>query len=1669
MYFSQRPYSVAIGAIIDTNTDVPYSANGFPRNGEGMRNVRASNIIMFALLIFSGLAQATDALKTEVDEKQFPPVIDGLPPLMCDEQICPLKDRSFDEIPDGVTFPVEENGWWFSYGPDRDSNGMDDRLQRIIASEYDSQSPTSVVGSDGRLTVAIIVDYAWHPSENEVTQLNEVLTKYNWVGTEGGAWFQILESIDSITVDKVPVSALLEIWKLPGVVVLEQQNVMVPFLDVSVPSMHVSSGPTTSPSAHQMDPPLRGDDVVIAILDTGVDNEHRSLNDFDDEDDEPDSDAFSYDDHKFVCGFDATAVAGGNPNECDDPDDGAGHGTHVAGTALGTGSSNRQHVGVAPGAYLVDVKVLTDAGGTNSQTSINGLQWTINNRDTDWEGNQSGIDIASMSLGSVSSPNSDDTGDNGSSAEARLVNNASSNGIVMVCAMGNDGRQRVPSPASADACISVAAIDDKNSIDRADDSIADYSNWGPRDDDNDDDELDELKPDVSAPGSDIIAPQHASGSNPIIDTSADNDYTEMSGTSMATPHVSGLIALMLQDSSNLDPEEIKELLQSKSEVMGSPYDSSIDPIWNEKYGYGMVDAALLFDFGSGGGSSGGGGSGGGEDPEEPVDPNDWFMFQTPSAYSFLTSGLSTAVRGNLTDKAPEGVDSVEYQLWYTTCEGGCLKQVEGQNGQVNINENDEFFITLDVSEDMHKTPDIKITTESYELKIVARVFDSETNTYGENISRNFNLGWYELALETPTGISSVSEDVEVTGFRSGYGDHELQYRVGNNEWKTGLQFVDIGEYEENQEWTWYWNTLEEENGVRITPDGQYSFAVRIVGENDFVTKEIRRDIVVDNDPPAAELEMEQSLSFTINGLLRDQAYVGSDIGVRGVVRNIGDKIAEDVPLELRVDGALKYELTVARVQPGSAVDVEMFWAPMDSGTPTIEMLIDPANTLSNEDNVYGNIVSSTYTILDRPNGVDLNLIDGVVQTSPDIPRTNEEFQLMIPVENIGSETATSVQFTVEVETELGWLEYSNFTESIIVGGGITNVPVSLISNDSSIIHVRVKATPTLDLDWDNNEQTYWIPMINATLGASRTVSNLGDTEIALDFVLTGSEGHLISVDDRSIRIHRVSPQLNIQTCRVDFEERWAGSIATTSVGDGLTHIVWTGQKLDAFGFYRTHLLYTTIDESCQSPPTIDLMEPLLSSEGTYFGIDIDVLDDTVAIAGYYRDIFASGAYTDTTSVFTIHSTSSFDNSSWILSNPVISNVMIDHTTVAPVDIEIGEEYTHLLYTHSETLPSGSIIDAIWYAHGDMGNKNWLFRTDVVEDGANPTLLVTSDDGEDHVFTAWTIGDGYSMELILSESDSSLEEQNQTSISTPGISHISLVEMNEKVLVIMDAVGTNNQPLVGIGVFDENIGIGIRLSPGQLLDAQYSEENEELVVLIEVLGQVRLRPLVFDQSLEQSSGNPFDWIRVMLGVDENTWRTISLLGGVACIAANILLGLILVVRRRRSSRTKVKVALVSVDEYDDEIEMLPDEPIVVSTLESEPEEIESQASTFIEPEIESVEEPKDTEEPPNPRQERRRKRQQAQALEDIGDLPLPPPPGSASLTDLPPPPGSPQLGDLPPPPGSPELGDLPPPPTPSSLGMMDREVSCPSCSAVFTLRDSSLSSVSCPVCDVKFEV
>ena len=112
------------------------------------------------------------------------------------------------------------------------------------------------------------------------------------------------------------------------------QNVMAPVNDVAAKAALARPSLEYGNTANELG--YYGTGVVIAVMDTGVDNEHRSLNDFDDVDDAPDADASTYSDQKWVAGFDATSP-NPNPDGSTDPDDGNGHGTHVAGSALGTG------------------------------------------------------------------------------------------------------------------------------------------------------------------------------------------------------------------------------------------------------------------------------------------------------------------------------------------------------------------------------------------------------------------------------------------------------------------------------------------------------------------------------------------------------------------------------------------------------------------------------------------------------------------------------------------------------------------------------------------------------------------------------------------------------------------------------------------------------------------------------------------------------------------------------------------------------------------------------------------------------------------------------------------------------------------------------------------------------------------------------------------------------------------------------------------------------------------------------------------------------------------------------------------------------------------------------------------------------------------------------------
>jgi len=261
-------------------------------------------------------------------------------------------------------------------------------------------------------------------------------------------------------------------------------------------------------------------------------------------------------------------VVGGEPGFADY----YGHGTHVAGIIAGDGSSSsegssfRKLNGVAPGARLVSVRVLGADGSGAVSDVLAGIDWVISNKDL-YE-----IRVLNISLGHpidesyLTDP------------LCQAVERAWSAGIVVVVSAGNGGQLgygTVGSPGDDPFVITVGASDNAGTASRADDLLSSFSSRGPT-------YLDHfVKPDLLAPGAGTIS-LRATGST--LDTAhpelrvkvgefrddpasaeQDSEYFRMSGTSMATPVVSGMVAIMIQADRSITPDTVKMRLMKSAE------------------------------------------------------------------------------------------------------------------------------------------------------------------------------------------------------------------------------------------------------------------------------------------------------------------------------------------------------------------------------------------------------------------------------------------------------------------------------------------------------------------------------------------------------------------------------------------------------------------------------------------------------------------------------------------------------------------------------------------------------------------------------------------------------------------------------------------------------------------------------------------------------------------------------------------------------------------------------------------------------------------------------------------------------------------------------------------------------------------------------------------------
>ena len=229
------------------------------------------------------------------------------------------------------------------------------------------------------------------------------------------------------------------------------------------------------------------------------------------------------------------------------PMDDNGHGTHVAGIIAAEANNNQGIAGVAPKCRIMPVKVLDADGKGGTSDIVTGILWAVDH----------GAKVINLSLG----------GGTGSKALEGAVQYVIKRNAVVVAAMGNDGENAQEYPASYQGVIAVGASD-------SEDGIAGFSNTG-------------NWISVSAPGDGIYSTTPTYSCTLSREEGLGQSYGTLSGTSMATPYVAGLAALILSVYPNATPSLVKSKIERAcQDIESSGFDA--------KSGFGRVDAGKLF-------------------------------------------------------------------------------------------------------------------------------------------------------------------------------------------------------------------------------------------------------------------------------------------------------------------------------------------------------------------------------------------------------------------------------------------------------------------------------------------------------------------------------------------------------------------------------------------------------------------------------------------------------------------------------------------------------------------------------------------------------------------------------------------------------------------------------------------------------------------------------------------------------------------------------------------------------------------------------------------------------------------------------------------------------------------------------------------------------------------
>jgi hypothetical protein len=443
-------------------------------------------------------------------------------------------------------------------------------------------------------------------------------------------------------------------------------------------------------------------------------------------------------------------------------------------------------------------------------------------------------------------------------------------------------------------------------------------------------------------------------------------------------------------------------------------------------------------------------------------------------------------------------------------------------------------------------------------------------------------------------------------------------------------------------------------------------------------------------------------------------------------------------------------------------------------------------------------------------------------------------------------------------------------------------------------------------------------------------------------------------------------------------------------------------------------------------PIQDLMDPLLLSDGKYWGIDIDVDDEEVLVSGYHRDMFTGGTFGDQTSVFLLHADNPTKSSDWTLTPNIIGELDLIPGAASSLDVEFGEDDgAHLLYQSTRSDSTGIERYGLWYAHGLIEQSSWTFKKAVGDEASLAVMKVQILDGEERITAAWREGKGHESVMIAIVADSSFEAIDNLTRTYPsrGLSSIVMQEVDRGVQVFFDVVGPTG-PQVRFGIIDAEegwLGLSNRLNLGNLYLMDRSPASSETVFIHTSASGWLIRAVVDDNDPNGDGGSLFDELRHALGLDEQNFNI--LLGGFA-ITILLLCTVILTtlsargIRWMRGRRNFQAMGTVLLEE--DVVDVVDDTDIAVKTSEEDDVQL-----------VELVE----VNEGAEGRRGRRQNREQITDVPELPPMPIPPPEPDDKI---------------------PEAAYLPP-----EL-QLNKPIICPECDSRFE-APLDIQATRCPVC------